>query len=120
MAYKVDHTRVNVEIPLSGTTTASAEIAPGTDGWGALIYFATPGFCANVSGDFTVKNPTGGILYSSNADIMSSGRTGTITSLAVPILGGGVVSLTLNAIPGSATGTSATPSTASFDIYMTS
>ena len=117
MAWKVERCRVNVVIPLSGTTVVSADIPAGTDQWASLIYYETPGFSANVSGDFTVRNPAGGVLYTSSTDIMSSTRKTTIPSVEIPILGGGYVVFTLNAVPGSAAGVSATPSTATMDFY---
>jgi hypothetical protein len=120
MSYYINHTRINATIPTSGTTSVTADIPPLTDGWAALISYDTPGFSANVSGDISIYGSQAQLVYSSSSDIMSSGRKGIISSLEVPMMGGGLVVFTLNAIPGCAAGVSAIPSTAVFDIYMRS
>lgn len=120
MAISVKKEVLYITFPLSGTTVASANFESHVEGWIKLINIVAPSTSANVSGTVVVKDEDGTQLWTFGSNGLSSGLTSahSLTAADIPISHNYSLYWTYSGIPGSATGASATPLTATLTVWL--
>jgi hypothetical protein len=109
---------LSLTFDLSGSTTASAASPVGRDGWVRFMKITMPAASANVSATLTFTHPDAKFLQVGATNALSHGSTVQVTGAQFPLAAADAIKLTWNAIPGSAAGVSATPSTATVELYL--
>lgn len=125
MSTSVEVVKSYVTLPLSSTTEASATIARGgrfmnVDGWLRRVYIQAPSTSANVSGTLKLTDENGVTVWTFGTNGLSSGLASAhyLTAADVPVLGTYYFDYLLGGAPGSATGASATPLTATVTLWL--
>mgnify|MGYP001560908001 CR=1 FL=1 len=104
----------------SGTTTASAFIPAGHSGWIKTCRFEMPATsAASISATlYLYDGYYGDVTQITSTNVLTAQAASAISGMEWPVEGKDIVQLTLNAIPGSAAGISATPLTAELTFYL--
>jgi len=118
MAISVNHSRIEFTIATSSTVSISATATAKDEGWMKMLYWTMPAMSANVSGDMILYDNLGHQLWAGASDTMSSASTSAMTGVELPVESGYIFKITLNAVPGSAAGVSATPATGYLDLFL--